>query len=181
VGKFRVRNGEREIEYEGEDSTIKFEQAVNLLGISAQGPTHKTVEQIEQNEFAKRNFKEASQIPVEGFVLPKKGKLGILEFGEKEVRFPAQAISVLTFEQAIGLLLFEVNAPLLPSVITFLIGRGFKKSDPRNIRAYLTSGHFKLKRYVIKEQAGYRLTGEGMKWVQDEILPKLQQSVERVS
>jgi uncharacterized protein YjhX (UPF0386 family) len=112
----------------------------------------------------------------ESLVLPSKGKLGLLEFSKGDVRFPQSSYGRLTYEEAIGLLLCEVEAPLTPADITFLISRGFKKIDPRNTRTYLTGNRFKLKKFVIREGEGYRLTNEGLNWIRSEVVPKLQEN-----
>lgn len=106
--------------------------------------------------------------------LPSKGTQGILEFTNREVRFPTSAFENLTFEEAIGLLLLEVGAPLTATQIANLISRGFKRIDHKAVRAYLNQERRKLRRYVIREEEGYRLTGEGANWVKNEVIPKLQ-------
>jgi hypothetical protein len=111
-------------------------------------------------------------------ILPPKGKQGILEFGDNDVRFPNQAFNRLTFEEAIGLLLLEVGVPLTSTQIAHLISRGFKKIDANATRVYLMQERRKLRRYVIREGDGFRLTGQGTHWVTTEIIPKLQDKAE---
>ena len=127
----------------------------------------------EQNPRSTNEAESGRQTISESLKLPSKGKLGNLEFSSRDVRFPSSSYGRLTFDDAIGLLLCEVDAPMTPADITVLISRGFRKTDPRNVRGYLTSSTHRLKQYVIREGDGYRLTNEGVNWVKTEVLPKL--------
>jgi len=106
--------------------------------------------------------------------LPSEGKAGILEFSEDDVRFPPSAFKVLGFPEAIALLMYEIGSPLMPARITLLINRGFKYIDAKNVSSCLTNRtRYKLPGFVIREKAGWRLTGSGRAWVENEIIPKL--------
>jgi len=107
-------------------------------------------------------------------VLPSKGKAGILEFAENDVRYPPTTFKELGFPEAIALLLYEVDSPMMPSQITKLINRGFKPIDPKNVSSCLSNRtRYKLPNYVIREKDGWRLTGSGRAWVESDVLAKL--------
>jgi len=112
--------------------------------------------------------------PPKESALPARGKAGILEFSENDVRYPPSAFKILGFPEAIALLMYEIDLPLMPARISFLINRGFKHIDPKNISSCLTNKtRYKLPKYVIRESAGWRLTGSGRVWVENEIIPSL--------
>ena len=112
------------------------------------------------------------EIPRGEFKLPPKGKVGILEFAEDAVKFPAKATKELNIQEAIGLLLYEVDKPMSPSIITKYI-KDFKKVGYGTVRSSLTSKNKKLQKLVIKQREGYKLTREGEQWVRDHVIPKV--------
>jgi len=112
------------------------------------------------------------EIPGGEFKLPPKGKVGILEFTEDAVKFPVKATRELDIQEAIGLLLYEVDKPMSPSIITKYIN-DFKKVGYGTVRSFLTSKNKKLQKLVIKQREGYKLTREGEQWVRDHVIPKV--------
>ncbi|MGA1974109.1 MAG: hypothetical protein ABSG92_00525 [Conexivisphaerales archaeon] len=106
--------------------------------------------------------------------LPPKGIAGVLEFSKTEVRFPEIAVRKLSFQEAIGLLLYEIGEPIGPNQVDRLINRGFRRIKINNTYACFTvKSRYKLPNYVIREPTGYRLTGPGKVWVENEIIPSL--------
>jgi hypothetical protein len=112
------------------------------------------------------------EIPEDEFKLPAKGKVGILEFAEDAVKFPVKATRELDIQEAIGLLLYEVDKPMSARTITKYVN-AFKKVKYSAVRSYLTGKRRKLQKFVIKKREGYKLTTEGEQWVKDHVIPKV--------
>jgi hypothetical protein len=113
---------------------------------------------------------------LEGFDLPSRTKLGKIEFSEDGLKFPPTYFEALTVDEAMGLLLYEIGKPVRPAIITILMTKGWKKIAPNNVRARLTGKgpSYILAKYVVKEEEGYRLTGEGSSWIRGTVAPKLE-------
>ena len=176
LGRFRVKSGEWEIEYEGEDANKRFDE---ILEWAKDQKTSQTLDNPTRPS-ASSTERRGTTRPSPGaksseLNLPTKGRLGLLEFTESEVRFPSAAIVKLTVPEATALLLFEVGGPLKKMDIDSLVNRGFKRVRPDVLKNYLTSKKYPLARMVIRQEDGYRLTGEGDKWVEDQIVPKLKE------
>ena len=179
MGRFRLKFGDLELEYEGEDSPSKLEAISQwaLEQAKTGGGIHRgdTTKPHEASPEKLKQKKPAKPISVE-VVLPEKGQLGILEFSKSEVRFPAKAISSVDISGAIGLLLFEVGKPLKPEEIWTLLNRGYKQISLQVVRNYLSLKQYRISKMVIREEGGFRLTGEGSTWVKDEVVTSLKAS-----
>lgn len=157
--------GDVEVEYEGEEAAKKYDELVGQIKsqLTAKG-SHSSIEA--GGPGAKPPI---TQHPIAG---PGGGKIGILEFGKDEVKFPVDSIDKLSFTEGIGLLLGELGESATPERIQSLLNKGFRKVSLPYIRDYLTKPKYTLPKYVIKEGDGYRLTAEGEAWVKNEIVPK---------
>jgi hypothetical protein len=165
LDRFRIRVGDVEVEYEGEEAAKKYEELIGSI------KSHLTVK--DSHSLSGAGGLEAKppiiQHPLVG---PRGGKLGILEFGKDEVKFPVDSIDKLSFTEAIGLLLGELGESATPERIQSLLNKGFRKVSLSYIKDYLTKPKYTLPKYVIKEGDGYRLTAEGEAWVKNDITPK---------
>lgn len=178
MGRFRVRQGDLELEYEGEDSAEKYREAIEWIErISRLAPASKEASarqvKIEGQARAPERPSEAS---LEGFELPSKGRLGKIEFSSDGLKFPPTSFEAFTLDDAIGLLLYELGKPVRPAIITIILTKGWKKVTPNGVRARLTGkgASYVLSKYVVKEGDGYRLTGEGNEWTKGTVVPKLE-------
>jgi hypothetical protein len=160
LGRFRFKIGEWEVEYEGENSDAKFDSLV---------------------EWAKSK-KASVESGAEGIYAPKPkdengpqglGRLGLIEFKGSDARFPPNAVANLDTGEAIGLLLYEAGRPLKKAEIDSFVNRGYKQVRPDVTQYFLQKKKYKLARMVIREDDGYKLTGEGELWVTSKIVPKL--------
>lgn len=177
MGRFRIKIGEWELEYEGEDAAEKFSENVEW----AKGFKSDKTPQVpagEPSPLKKAHVKSRPpriipSIDETKLELPKTGKLGLLEFTEFEVRFPSEAIRNLNIGEATALLLCEVGRPLKKPDIDFLLNRGFRKVRPDVVKNVLTAKKYPSARKIIRDGEGYRLTAEGVVWVKDIVVPKL--------
>jgi hypothetical protein len=166
LGRFRIKWGEVEIEYEGEDSSEKYVTAWEKVDSIASGVPPQVIHQVS-------TLGKIPTVPREKQVtLPAKGKIGVIEFSGDSLKFPHNSYG-LNIGEAIGLLLGEYGGTLKPTQIAGLLRTGWRKVKDNAIRSYLTAKHSKLSKYVIKEDEGNRLTEEGINWIKSEVLPKL--------
>lgn len=177
LGRFRIRRGEWEVEYEGEDSEKKYGEALAWLKSVPSNQKSDSDSSVEARPKKVRKEKApSSQSPkTEEIDLPSKGKLGILQFSKDSLKFPANSYDRLNVAEAMGVLLGELDTSLKPIVITTLLNRGWKKVSRKTVTSQLTGkgAQFVLSKYVIKEGDGYRLTPEGVVWVQRDVAKKL--------
>lgn len=73
--------------------------------------------------------------------------------------------------EAIALMLYLFDRPLLPKDITRILNSEWKRVSPNSVRDSLAD-RTKLRPYVHREKEGYRLTGQGRNWVRTRIVPK---------
>jgi len=179
LGAYKVRVSGN-IRPEGDISPLVSELTSAIAGVIA----HKTQieEALKEVKILKSGVAKPTPaeppapMPPSEIRLPSKGRAGILEFSENDVRYPPSAFKVLGFPEAIALLMYEVDAPLMPARITLLVNRGFKHIDAKNVSSCLTNKtRYKLPIHVIREKDGWRLTGAGKAWVESEVVPKLRE------
>jgi len=175
LGRFRIRLGNLELEYEGEDANSKFDGILDWAKHQKEmNPSFDTTAPPIPSGETKQKVSNVTRAKSRvDLTLPKTGKLGILEFGESEVRFPSSAINTLHTGEAIALLLCEAGRPMKKQEIDYLLNRGFKQVRADVSQNFLAKKKYSLARMVIRENDGYRLTGEGEAWVRDEIAPKV--------
>lgn len=96
-----------------------------------------------------------------------------VEFGKDRIpKVSSKAFFDLSQIQAIALMLYVFDSPLLPKEITRILNGSWKRVSPNSIRDSLAD-KTKLRPYVIREEEGYRLTGQGKNWVKTDIVPKI--------
>ena len=180
MGRFRIRRGDFEIEYEGEDSSDKYDNVIELVDNAPRlEPPHResSAKQV-KNDVQTRAPERPSEASLDGFELPDRGRLERIEFSSDGLKFPPTSFTALTIDDAIGLLLYELNKSVRPVIISILLTKGWKKVTPNNVRSRLTGKgkSFTLAKYVVKEGEGYRLTGQGNEWVKTTVVAKLEPS-----
>ena len=93
----------------------------------------------------------------------------IVEVLGDTVKFVAKNAYALSTKEAAGLLMYFWNKPLQPKGAEDMLSRGWKKVN--NLRNYFVDEK-QLKPYVIKQEEGYLLAGNGKRWILDEVIPK---------
>lgn len=173
-----MKSGEWEVEYEGEDADKRFDEILEWAESKNSDASNPHPGRSAPTVLERRHGLKPSRVaPKSELSLPERGRLGLLEFTKSQVRFPSSAIGKLTVPEATALLLFEVGEPLKKVDIDALVAHGFKRVRPDVLKNYLTAKKYPLARMVIREKDGYQLTGEGEKWVEEQIVPKLKASL----
>jgi len=156
--RFKVRRGNIEVELEGDFEYVrdKFEEYEKLLNLqaAAQSATISTSEQ--------------SGVPL----MPSEELAGILETtpeGKMHFTIPFDRISA---KEAIGLILYSANpAPMEDAKLIELLGTSWKAVKDNVVRARVSE--LRKEGKLIAEQGRYSLSGAGVQWVSQEIIPKL--------
>jgi hypothetical protein len=151
--RFRLRRGNFEVELEGEYDYVKGK-----------------FEELLQSQ----SSIQASPLGVETSmdVVPGEELVGILEKtpdGKLHFTIPFDRISA---KEAIGLILYSANPSALEdaSLIEFL-GSSWKAVKDNVVRARVSE--LRKEGKLITEQGRYTLSGAGLQWISQEILPKL--------
>ncbi|HKM76115.1 MAG TPA: hypothetical protein VJZ32_06835 [Candidatus Bathyarchaeia archaeon] len=148
--RFRLRRGNFEVELEGDFEYVrgKFEE---LLQSHTQSP----------------QIGGAAETVVPGEELS-----GILETtpdGKLHFTIPFDRLSA---KEAIGLILYSANPSALDdAVLIELLGTSWKAVKDNVIRARVSE--LRKEGKLIAEQGRYSLSGAGVQWISQEILPKL--------
>lgn len=154
--RFRLRRGNFEVELEGDFDYVrgKFEELLRSQPAiqSAQAPV-------------------MSDQSLEGFV-PSDELTGILETtpdGKLHFTIPFDRISA---KEAIGLLLYSSNpSPLEDAKLIELLGTSWKAVKDNVVRARVSE--LRKEGKLIAEQGRYSLSGAGLQWVGQDVVPKL--------
>jgi hypothetical protein len=154
--RFKLRRGNYEVELEGDFDYVreKFEELLQTQ------PTT-----------------QPSQVPVsmeqslEGFV-PSEELAGILETtpeGKLHFTIPFDRISA---KEAIGLILYSSNpTPIEDAKLIELLGTSWKAVKDNVVRARVSE--LRKEGKLIAEQGRFNLSGAGLQWIGQEVLPKL--------
>ena len=154
--RFRLRRGNFEVELEGDYEYVKgkFEELLQSQP-SMQTGTMQTVgdQSIEA-------------------VIPGEELAGILETtpeGKLHFTIPFDRISA---KEAIGLILYSTNPSTLEDVkLIEWLGTSWKAVKDNVVRARVSE--LRKEGKLIAEQGRYSLSGAGLQWIQQDILPKL--------
>jgi len=153
--RFRIRRGNFEVELEGDSEYVKgkFEELMQSQ------PTPLGAQQggVDQS--------------LESFI-PGEELNGILETsadGKLHFTIPFDRISA---KEAIGLILYSCNpSPLEDAKLIELLGTSWKAVKDNVIRARVSE--LRKEGKLIAEQGRYSLSGAGLQWIGQEVLPKL--------
>ena len=154
--RFRVRRGNFEVELEGDFDYVrgKFEELLQSQ------PTMQTV-----------SSSTGPEQSLEGF-MPSEELAGILETtpeGKMHFTIPFDRISA---KEAIGLILYSGNpAPVEDAKLIELLGTSWKAVKDNVVRARVSE--LRKEGKLIAEQGRYSLSGAGLQWITQDILPKL--------
>jgi hypothetical protein len=158
--RFRIRRGNFEVELEGEYDYVrgKFEELMqsspSVAGASVGG-----VDQTNQN------------------FVPGEELTGILETtpdGKLHFTIPFDRISA---KEAIGLILYGSNpAPIEDARLIELLGTSWKAVKDNVVRARISE--LRKEGKLIAEAGRYSLSGAGIQWISQEVLPKLRPTMQ---
>jgi hypothetical protein len=154
--RFRLRRGNFEVELEGDFEYVrgKFEELLKS-----------------QPSVASPSSTPIAELPMEGLV-PSEELSGILETtqdGKLHFTIPFDRISA---KEAIGLILYSFNpAPLEDAKLIELLGTSWKAVKDNVVRARVSE--LRKEGKLIAEQGRYSLSGAGLQWISQEVLPKL--------
>jgi hypothetical protein len=154
--RFRIRRGNFEVELEGDYDYVKtkFEELLQaqpaMSTISQQGPGDQVLE-----SFA-----------------PGEELVGILETtpeGKLHFTIPFDRISA---KEAIGLILYSASpTPIEDAKVIELLGTSWKAMKDNVVRARVSE--LRKEGKLIAEQGRYSLSGAGLQWITQEVLPKI--------
>jgi hypothetical protein len=154
--RFRIRRGNFEVELEGDYEYVrgKFEELLQSQPSMQIVQPQTTGEQL-----------------LEAFV-PGEELAGILETtpeGKLHFTIPFDRISA---KEAIGLILYSGNpAPLEDAKLIELLGTSWKAVKDNVVRARVSE--LRKEGKLIAEQGRYSLSGAGLQWITQEVLPKI--------
>jgi len=149
--RFRLRRGNFEVELEGDFEYVKgkFEELLRQPSTSLPQSGDGSVE-----------------------VVPGEELTGILEKtpeGKLHFTIPFDRISA---KEAIGLILYSANPSALEDAsLIELLGTSWKSVKDNVVRARVSE--LRKEGKLIAEQGRYTLSGAGMQWITQEVLPKL--------
>jgi hypothetical protein len=156
--RFRLRRGNFEVELEGEHDYVrgKFEELMRSQP-TVGAPSVAAVDQTIQN------------------FVPGEELTGILETtpdGKLHFTIPFDRISA---KEAIGLILYGSNpAPIEDARLIELLGASWKAIKDNVVRARISE--LRKEGKLIAEAGRYSLSGAGIQWISQDVLPKLRPS-----
>ena len=151
--RFRLRRGNFEVELEGDYDYVKgkFEEFLQSP------PTMQSTQQTVEN-------------PLD--IVPGEELVGILEKtpeGKLHFTIPFDRISA---KEAIGLILYSVNPSSVEDAnLIELLGTSWKAMKDNVVRARVSE--LRKEGKLIAEEGRYTLSGAGLQWISQEVLPKL--------
>ncbi len=154
--RFRLRRGNYEVELEGDFDYVrgKFEELLQ---------TQPTMQSSQVAVSAEQSL--------EGF-MPSEELVGILETapdGKLHFTIPFDRISA---KEAIGLILYSSNpTPIEDARLIQILGTSWKAVKDNVVRARVSE--LRKEGKLIAEQGRYSLSGAGVQWIGQEVLPKL--------
>jgi hypothetical protein len=162
--RFRLRRGNFEVELEGEFDYVhqKFEELLQPQPVVLPSSSSAIGDQS-----------------LEGFT-PSEELAGILETtpeGKLHFTIPFDKISA---KEAIGLILYSSNpSPIEDAKLIELLGTSWKAVKANVVRARVSE--LRKEGKLIAEQGRYSLSGAGVQWIGQEVLPKLRPATPSVS
>jgi len=162
--RFRFRRGNFEVELEGDFDYVrnKFEELLQSQ------PTSQPI-----------TLSTTGDQSLEGFT-PSEELAGILETTpEGKLHFTIQ-FDRISAKEAIGLILYSSNpVPLEDAKLIELLGTSWKAVKDNVVRARVSE--LRKEGKLIAEQGRYSLSGAGLQWIAQEILPKLRPSTTQIA
>jgi hypothetical protein len=154
--RFRIRRGNFEVELEGEHDYVrgKFEELMQSPPAAPVASQQRIGDQLLE------------------VVMPGEELAGILETtpeGKLHFTIPFDRISA---KEAIGLILYSANpTPIEDAKVIELLGTSWKAMKDNVVRARVSE--LRKEGKLIAEQGRYSLSGAGLQWITQEVLPKI--------
>ena len=156
--RFRIRRGDFEVELEGDHNYVKerFEDLEKTLG-----PTGTLVVAPQ----ATLSPSTSNEQPI--------GISGIVEFTSEGKPHLTVPVDTLSAKEAISLVMFSMHPkPLGDDDLSSLLSSSWKTTGESIVRARISE--LRREGKVITERGNYVLSGAGVQWIQNDILPRLQ-------
>jgi hypothetical protein len=158
--RFKIRRGDFEVELEGDFDYVKdrFEEIERSL---------RSVEAVKNPE--------TSPAPSVGLADATLGIAGIVEFGSEGKPHLTVPVDSLSAKEAISLVMFSLHPkPLGDDDLSSLLSSSWKTTGESIVRARISE--LRREGKVIAERGSYLLSGAGVQWIQNDVLPRLQNS-----
>ena len=156
--RFRIRRGDFEVELEGDHEYVRerFEDLEKSLGPSS-------------SPFVASAVSTAPASPNEQPI----GITGVVEFTSEGKPHLTVPVDTLSAKEAISLVMFSMHPkPLGDDDLSSLLSSSWKTTGESIVRARISE--LRREGKVITEHGNYVLSGAGVQWIQNDILPRLQ-------
>jgi len=156
--KFRIRRGDFEVELEGDFDYVKnrFEELESSLRPAA--------------GVARSKEPQPSSLPDPESTI---GIAGIVEFTSEGKPHLTVPVDTLSAKEAISLVMFSLHPkPLGDDDLSSLLSSSWKTTGESIVRARISE--LRREGKVITERGNYVLSGAGVQWIQNDVLPRLQ-------
>ena len=156
--RFRIRRGDFEVELEGDHDYVRerFEDMQKTLA-----PTSTLV----VSPLATPSPSTSNEQPI--------GISGIVEFTSEGKPHLTVPVDTLSAKEAISLVMFSMHPkPLGDDDLSSLLSSSWKTTGESIVRARISE--LRREGKVITERGNYVLSGAGVQWIQNDILPRLQ-------
>ncbi len=156
--RFRIRRGDFEVELEGDFDYVKgrFEELESSLRpiTGLKGPEQLSVSPVTPSE-------------------PATGIAGVVEFTSEGKPHLTVPVDTLSAKEAISLVMFSLHPkPLGDDDLSSLLSSSWKTTGESIVRARISE--LRREGKVIAERGNYVLSGAGVQWIQNDVLPRLQ-------
>lgn len=158
--RFKIKRGDFEVELEGEFDYVK-----------------ERFEEIERSFRSAEVLKNSDSPPTSlvGTADATLGIAGIVEFGSEGKPHLTVPVESLSAKEAISLVMFSLHPkPLGDDALSSLLSSSWKTTGESIVRARISE--LRREGKVIAERGSYLLSGAGVQWIQNEVLPRLQKS-----
>jgi hypothetical protein len=156
--RFRIRRGDFEVELEGDHDYVRerFEDLEKTLG-PAGSPVAAPI------------VSSSTPTPIEQPI----GITGVVEFTAEGKPHLTVPVDTLSAKEAISLVMFSMHPkPLGDDDLSSLLSSSWKTTGESIVRARISE--LRREGKVITERGNYVLSGAGVQWIQNDILPRLQ-------
>ena len=156
--KFRIRRGDFEVELEGDFDYVKsqFEELESSL---------RPVGGISRSPEPQPSIASDPESTV--------GIAGIVEFTSEGKPHLTVPVDTLSAKEAISLVMFSLHPkPLGDDDLSSLLSSSWKTTGESIVRARISE--LRREGKVITERGNYVLSGAGVQWIQNDVLPRLQ-------
>ncbi|HZY93400.1 MAG TPA: hypothetical protein VFE98_00880 [Candidatus Bathyarchaeia archaeon] len=158
--RFRIRKGDFEVELEGDHEYVRqqfedLEKSIRHIG---------TVNTGQQVSVAPSPVPELAS-----------GITGVVEFTAEGKPHLTVPVDTLSAKEAISLVMFSLHPkPLGDDDLSSMLSTSWKTTGEGIVRARISE--LRREGKVIAERGNYVLSGAGVQWIQNDILPRLQKT-----